>query len=184
MWFEKCDSDLFFAWNFLRRFVLVIMLDQLIVNFSDRLISLFDEWRMLILDYRMTYVCSRSVERRMSVLDLSSNVCLSSTCRTTFMMKRHLKLDETFHQIHCERLINLDKSDSLNLMNENVISSNLTRTTYQIWRRKRHFIKLNERVISSNFLKRETIFLFFDEQFLKTFDVKNLILQNSFFVRR
>jgi hypothetical protein len=136
------------AWSFHRQF------------FSNRLISFFDEWRMLILDYRMTYVCFRFVERR---------------------LWWNVKLDETFHQIWSEttrqtwrkRLIKLDESDSSNLtkkasshqtwwkrhlikFNESVISSNLTRTSsHQIWRES-HLIK---------FLKRETIFLLFDEQF-------------------
>jgi hypothetical protein len=57
---------------------------------------------MHILDYRMTYVCSRFVERR-----LWWNV-----------------IDETSHQIWRKRFINLDENDSSNLMNENVISSN------------------------------------------------------------
>jgi hypothetical protein len=39
MWFKKCDSNLFFVWNCLKRFVFVIMLDHFIVNFFDRLIS-------------------------------------------------------------------------------------------------------------------------------------------------
>jgi hypothetical protein len=97
----------------LKRFIFVIMLDHFIVSFLDRLDLAFDEWRMLILDYRVTYVCSRLVERR-----LWWNV---------------IKIDETSHQIHCERLIKLDESDSSNLMSENVISSNLTKATHQTW---------------------------------------------------
>ncbi len=78
MWSEKCDLNLSFVWNFLKWFVFVIMLDHLIVNFFDRLVSLLTN-----------DACSFSIiEWRMFVLDLSSDVCLFSTCRTTFMMKR------------------------------------------------------------------------------------------------
>ncbi len=93
----------------------------------------FDEWRMLILDYRVTYVCSRLVERR--------------------LWWDVIKLDETSHQSRCERLIKLDESDSSNLMSENVISSNLTKAAHLTWRKKRYLIKSNDRVISSNFWK-------------------------------
>ncbi len=105
---------------------------------------------------------------------LSSDVCLFSIYRATYVYSRLverclwrnvIKLDETFHQSQSERLIKFDESDSSNLMSENVISSNLTKAIYQIWRKKRHFIKSNERVILSNFLKKETFFLFFDEHF-------------------
>ncbi len=85
---------------------------------------------------RRTYVCSRFVERR---------------------LWWNVKLDETSHQTW-ERLIKLDESDSLNLMNENVISSNLTKAIHQTW--WRHLIKSNERVISSIFWK-ERQFLYF-----------------------
>jgi hypothetical protein len=113
----------------------------------------FDEWRMSILDYRVTYICSRFVKRR--------------------LWWDVIKLDETFHQTLCERLIKLDESDSSNLMSENVISSNLTKATHQTW--WRHFIK---------FLKRKTIFLFFDEQSsATTFDMKNLVLQRIIILR-
>jgi hypothetical protein len=162
MWSEKCDSNLSFAWDCLRRFVLVIMFDHLIVNFVDRLISLFDEWCMLILDYRVTYVCSRLVERR--------------------LWWDVIKLDETSHQTHCERLIKLDESDSSNLMSENVISSNLTKTIHQAWRKKRHLIKSNERVISSNFWEERQFFYFLmSKTSAATLDVKNLILRKILF---
>jgi hypothetical protein len=58
----------------------------------------FDKWRMYILDYRVTYICSRFVERR-----LWWNV---------------IKLDETSHQILCERLIKLDDVISSNFWKE------------------------------------------------------------------
>jgi hypothetical protein len=139
MWFEKCDSDFFFAkivwaihsrdhaWSFHRQFF-----------WSFNLI--FSEWRMFILDYRVTYVYSRFVERR--------------------LWWDVIKLDKTFHQSHCERLIEFDESDSSNLINENVISSNLTKAIHLTWRRKRHLIKSNERLISSNFWENRQ-FLYF-----------------------
>jgi hypothetical protein len=126
---------------------------------------------------------------------LLNDVCLFSICRATYVyswfVERRLwwsviKFNETFHRISCERFNKLDESDSLNLMSENVISSNLTKAIHQIWRKKRHFIKSNERVITSNFFRRAIISLLFDEQFsAATFDVKNLILQKkSIFVRK
>ncbi len=107
----------------------------------------FSEWRMLILDYQVTYVCSRFVEQR---------------------LWWDVKLDETSHQSWQKRLINLDESDLSNLISENVISSNLTKAThqtwwlktssYQIWRKR--LIKLNESVISSNLWERRQSFYF------------------------
>ncbi len=136
MWSEKCDSNLFFAWNCLRRFVFVIMFNHFIVSFSDHLISCLTN-----------NACSFSIiEWRMSVLDLSSDVCLFSICRTTFMMRRRLwnissNLKKATHQIWRKRLIKFDEN--------NVISSNLTITSFhQTW--DRHLIK---------FLKKQTIFL-------------------------
>jgi hypothetical protein len=159
MWSERCDSDCFLqrlfemirsrdhAWSSHRQFS------------SDRLVSLFSEWRMLILDYRMTYACSRFVERR-----LWWDVKLNEASYQTW--------SETTHQTWRERLVKLDESDS----------SSLTRATHQSWRKKRHLIKLDESVISSNLtrasshqtwrerhliklLRRKTVFLLFDEQF-------------------
>jgi hypothetical protein len=135
------------AWSFHRQF------------FFDRLVSLFNEWRMLILDYRVTYVCSRSVERRL-------------WWDVKFDEASHQIWSETTHQTWRERLIKLDESDS----------SILTKATHQTWRKKRHFIKFDESVISSNLtrasshqiwrerhliklLRRKTIFLLSDEQF-------------------
>ncbi len=154
MWSEKCDSDYLLqklfemirfrdhAWSFHRQF------------FLDRLVSLFSEWRMLILDYRVTYVCSRSVERRLwwdVKLDEASHQIWSETTHQTWR-KRLIKLDESdsssltkaTHQAWRKRLINLDESDS----------SDLTKETsfHQIWR-KRHLIKFDESVISSNLTK-------------------------------
>jgi hypothetical protein len=120
----------------------------------------------------MTYAHSR----------LSNDVCLFSICRTTYVCSRLverrlwwkvIKIDETFHQTRCERLINFDENDLSSLMNENVISSNdesdssnLTKTTSS------HQI----------FSKRQTIFLLFDEQSsAMTFDLRNLVLQKIVF---
>ncbi len=125
----------------LKRFILVIMLDYLIVSFF---------WSSYLI-WRMTHAHSR----------LSSDVCLFSTCRT---------FDETFHQFHCERLIKLDQtcltrhliklivSDLSNLTSEKIISSNLTKAIHQIW--WRYLIKTNERVISSNFWEERQFFYF------------------------
>jgi hypothetical protein len=111
MWFKKYDSDLFFveiwfetiysrdyAWLFHRQFL-------------DCLISFFDKWRMLILDYRVTCARSRFIERRMLVLDLSSDV-----------------YDETSLNL-TKYLIKLIVSDFSNLM----------KVTHQIWWEKRYF---------------------------------------------
>jgi hypothetical protein len=109
MWSEKCDSDLFFAkivwmihsrdyaWLFHRQFFFW--------SFS----LIFSEWRMLILDYQVTYVCSRFVERDMLVLDFSSDVY-------------HETLSLTKHFIKIRRLIKFDESDSSNLTRKDVIS--------------------------------------------------------------
>jgi hypothetical protein len=105
-----------YVWSFRRQFFWLF-------NF------VFDEWRMSILDYRMTYARSRLVERR-----LWWNV---------------IKFNKTFHQTHYKRFIKFDENDSSNLMNENVISSNLTKAIHQIW--WRYLIK---------FSKRKTIFFF------------------------
>jgi hypothetical protein len=94
----KCDREMRFQIFFLQKyfceFVFVIMLDHLIVKFFWSFNLIFDEWRMLILDYQMTYVCSRFVERR---------------------LWWNVRFDEAFHQIWRERLIKLDESDSSNL---------------------------------------------------------------------
>ncbi len=138
----KCDLknaiQICFLQKLFERFILVIMLDHLIVNFSDRLVSFFSEWRMLILDYWMTHVYFRFVERRLWWSD----------------------------------------------------SSNMTKTIYQIWRKKHHFIKSDEKTSFHQIwrkrliklLKRKTIYLFFNKQFFAaTFDVKNLVLQKIIF---
>ncbi len=76
---------------------------------------------------------------------LSSDICLFSICRATYidfrLVERRLwwdviKLDETSSQIHCERLIKFDESDSLNLMSGKTSS-------YQMWRKR--LIKLFEK---------------------------------------
>jgi hypothetical protein len=182
MWSEKCDSNYLLqklfemirsrdhAWSFHRQF------------FFDRLISLFSEWRMLILDYRMTYICSRSVERR-----LWWDVKLDEASHQTW--------NEATHQIWRKRLIKLDESDSSSLttathqawrkrliQSNESDSSDLTKETssHQIWR-KRHFIKFDENVISSNFWKERQFFYFSMSNSAATFDVKNLVLQKIIF---
>jgi hypothetical protein len=76
-----------YAWSFHRQFFWLFNL-------------IFDEWRMLILDYRVTYVCSRFVEQRMFIFDLLSDV-----------------YDET--SLNLTRFfIKLIVSDSSNLINE------------------------------------------------------------------
>jgi hypothetical protein len=100
---------------------------------------------------------------------LSSNVCLFSICRTTFMMRR--------------RLWN--------------ISSNLRKTTHQtwrkrlikIWREQRHLIKLDDNVISSNlrssshqtFEKTDDFSTFDERSHVATRDMRNLVLQKITF---
>jgi hypothetical protein len=135
--------------NCLKWFIFVIMLDHYMINFFDSSSFIFDEWRMLILDYRVTYVCSRFVERRLW-WDVKFNEAFHQIWR-----KRFIKLDEIFHQIWRKRFITLDESDSSNLMKKT--------SFHQTWR-KRHFIKF-EIVISSNILRRKTISLFFDERY-------------------
>jgi hypothetical protein len=112
--------------NCLKWFILVIMFDHLIVNFFNSSSFIFDEWRMLILDYRMTYVCSRSVERR-----LWWNVKFNEA---------FIKFDENDSSNLTKHLIKFDENDS----------SNLTKATHQTWWKRRHLIKLDESVISSN----------------------------------
>ncbi len=152
----RCDREMrlqiFFLQKYFCEFVLVIMLDHLIVRFSDRSISLFSEWRMSVLDYRVTYVCSRSVERR---------------------LWWDVKLNEMIHQTWRERLIKFDESDSSNFDEKT--------SSHQTWR-KDHLIKF-EFVISSNFLKRKTVSLLFDERsHAATRDMRNLVLQRITFV--
>ncbi len=93
----------------LKWFILVIMLDHFIVSFSDSSSLIFDEWRMLIFDYRVTYVCSRSVERR---------------------LWWNVKLDETSHQIWRKRLIKLDDAIS---------SSRTSASSHQTFEKKNSF---------------------------------------------
>jgi hypothetical protein len=109
---------------------------------------------MLILDYRVTYVCSRFVERRMFILDLSSDVYDETSLKLT----RHF--------------IKFIMSDS----------SNLTKTLHQTWWVKRHLIKSNEHVISSNFLKIKTVSLLFDEQFCSDIWYEELNLAENHFL--
>jgi hypothetical protein len=152
----------------LRRFILVIMLDHLIVNFSDRLVS-----------FLTNDACSFSIiEWRMSVLDLSSDVYDA----TSDLTKHFIKLDESDSSNLTKHLIKLDENDS----------SNLTKATHRTWRKRRHLIKLDESVISSN-LRSSSHQTFEKRDSLSTFwwaiscndawydDIRNLILQKIIF---
>jgi hypothetical protein len=140
--------------NCLKRFILVIMLDHFIVNFSDRLVSLLTN-----------DACSFSIiEWHMPVLDLSSGVYDA----TSDLTKHLIKLDESG-------------------------SSNLTKATHQTWRKRRHLIKLDESVISSN-LRSSFHQTFEKKDNFSTFwwaiscsdawydDMRNLILQKIIFL--
>jgi hypothetical protein len=129
------------AWSFHRQFF-----------WSFNLI--FDEWRMFILDYRVTYVCFRSVER-----GLWWDV---------------FKLDETFHQTHCEQLIKLDEWKRHLIKSDESDSSNLTKeaSSHQV-EQTRHLIKFFE--------KRDSSSTFWWAIFCNDIDVKNLILQKIIF---
>ncbi len=136
----------------------------------------FFSWSSNLTFWRMTHVHSR----------LSSDV-----------------YDETSLMKH---LIKLDENDSSNLTNATqqtwwmkTSSHQMTKATHQTWwvktsfyqttkaihqtwQKQRHFIKSNQRVISSNFSKRQTIFLLSDEQSSAVIlDMKNLILQRVVF---
>ncbi len=100
------------AENFLRRFILVIMLDHLIVSFSDRLIFF---WRMM---HTHSW--------------LSNDVCLFSICRATSVMRRLIK---TWRK----RLIKHDESDSSNLTRKASSHQKLTKATHQIFEKKDNF---------------------------------------------
>ncbi len=120
---QICLLQELFEW-----FVFVIMLDHLIVSFFWSPSFTFSEWRMLILDYQVTYVYSR----------LSSDVCLFSICRAASMMRRRAWWD-----------ISSKWSGSSNLTKATHQSWRKRTSSHQSWRR-RHLIKL-EIVVSSNF---------------------------------
>jgi hypothetical protein len=118
----------------LRRFILVIMLDHLIVSFSDRLVSLLtnDACSFFIIEWRML------------VLDLSSDVY----DETLSLTKHLIKLDESdssnltraTHQTWRERLIKLDERDVISSnFDESVISSNLRSSLHQTFEKKSNF---------------------------------------------
>jgi hypothetical protein len=113
-----------------------------------------DEWRIFILDYWVTYVCSRSVERR---------------------LWWDVKLDETSHQIWRKRLIKLDESDSSNLTKETSSHQTLTKASFhQTWDRR--FIKFLKR--------KAIFLLSDERSHATTRDMRNLILQKITFVLR
>jgi hypothetical protein len=114
MWSEKCDSDLFFAkivWT---------------IHSRDHAWSSHRQffWSFSLIFQRMTYAHSR----------LSNDACLFSICQTTFVMKRLIKHDESDSS-------NLTKKTLFHqIWRENVISSNLTKTTHQtFWKERQSF---------------------------------------------
>jgi hypothetical protein len=184
--FVSCLEMWDVIWEMRFKFVFCLRLFEMI-RFRDHAWSSHRQffWSSSLTFWRMTHTNSR----------LSSDVCLFSICRATYVCSRLverrlwwdvIKLDETFHQTHCEQLIKFDESDSSNLMSENVISSKLTKATHRTWRKRRHFIKLNERVISSNFWEERQFLYFLMSNLLQLHLMWiNLILQRViFFVRR
>jgi hypothetical protein len=163
-----CFASCFEMWNVIWkmrfRFVFCLKLFETI-RFRDHAWSSHRQfyWSFNFAFWRMTHAHSR----------LSSDVCLFSICRATYVCSRLVERRLWWNVINLTKhFIKFIVSDSLNL----------TKAIHQIWRKKRHLIKSNERVISSNFLKRKTILLFSDEQTsAATFDVKNVILQKIFF---
>jgi hypothetical protein len=157
----KCDREMRFQIFLLQRyfceFVFVIMLDHLIVRFFWSSNFIFDEWRMLILDYRVTYVCSQSVERR---------------------LWWDVRLDEAFHQTWRKRLIKLDESDSSNLTKET--------SSFQTWR-KRHFIKLEIVISSNFWKERQFFYFLMSDLMQRRviwWCEKLNLAENHFFVRK
>jgi hypothetical protein len=69
------------------------------------------------------------------------------------------------------RLIKLDESGS----------SNLTKAAHQTWREKRHLIKSDENLTSSNFWEGRQSFYFLMSNSAATLDVRNLALQKIIF---
>ncbi len=172
--FASCLEMWKVIWEMRFRFISCLKLFKMIC-FRDHVWSFHRQfcWSFNLIFWRITHAYSR----------LLSDVCLFSICRATYAYFRFIerclwwdviKLDEAFHQIHCERLIKFDEWRRHFIKSKEDDSSNLTKKTssYQIkW--TRHLIKL---------LKRKTVFLFSDEQtFAATLDVKNLILRKIFF---
>ncbi len=97
-----------FCWDCLWRFVLVIMLDHFIVIL----------WRMFILDCRVTYICSRFVERRLwwdvIKLDERSHWMTKATHQTWWMKT-------SSHQIWRKRLIKSDERHLIKLWERKTI---------------------------------------------------------------
>ncbi len=159
MWSEKCDSDCLLQ----KLFEMIRSRDHARSShrqfFFDSLISLFDEWRMLILDYRVTYVCSRFVERRLwwnVKLDKASHQTWNDSSNLTRTTHQTWREKASFHQTWRKRhFINLTKTSS-----------------YQIWRES-HLIKL---------LKRKTISLLSDEQFCSDTWCEELSLAENHFL--
>jgi hypothetical protein len=145
MWFEKCDSDLFFAeivWNDSFSWSCLIISSSI---FLIRQVS-----------FLTSDACSFSIiEWCMSVLDLSSDV-----------------YDETSSLT--KQLIKLDENDSSNLTR----TTHQTRATHQTWRKRRHLIKLDESVFSSN-LRSSSHQTFWEERQFFYFLMSNTISCNN-----
>jgi hypothetical protein len=146
--------QIFFLQRYFCEFVLVIMLDHFIVRFFWSFSLIFDEWRMLILDYRVTYVCSRSVERR---------------------LWWNVRLNEAFHQIWRRRLIKLDENDLSNLTKET--------SSHQTWR-KRHLIKFEIVISSNFWKERQSFYFLMSDLMQRRviWWYENLILQKIIFL--
>jgi hypothetical protein len=131
MWSEKYDSDLFLAeivwmirsrdhaWSSHRQFFF----------WSSNLT--FSEWRMSILDYQVTYVCSRFVERR-----LWWDVELDETSHQS----------ETTYQTWRKRLIKLDEKERhLIKIDQSAFSSNLRSSSHQTFEKRDNSLLSDER---------------------------------------
>jgi hypothetical protein len=132
----------------------VIIFKHFIVVFFWSFNLILDEWRMLILDYRVMYIYSRFVERR---------------------LWWNVRLNETFHQIWRKRLIKLDENDSSNLIKKTSSHQTLTKaSSHQIWNfRLIKFLK-----------RKAIFLFFDERFHATTRDTRNLILQKITFVLR
>jgi hypothetical protein len=126
-------------------------------------------WRILIKRELVRLLSMRRVNRcQISKLYVYSLTLGSKRLQFANSWWNVIKVNEIFHQTRSEQLINFDESDSLNLMNENVISSNDESDSSNLmnenvisskWRKR--LIKLDEsNAISSNFWKDRQFFYF------------------------
>ncbi len=117
---QICSLQRLFKW-----FILVIMLDYLVVNFSDRLTS---SWRIthahswLSSDVYLFSICqATSVMRRLIKLEKSDSLNMTKTTHQTWRKERHLiKSDEktSSYQIWRKRLIKLLKKKTISLLSD------------------------------------------------------------------